>query len=104
MARNILVSIPWSSELRSSSWLVRDVDQKISQSSLNSSIRRPATGSNTRISTPGSERTAKPAKNDLSFMLLKKVKQLTIEREIFSKAAARFARETETLPKRSSDS
>jgi len=36
------------------------------------------------------------------FMLRKKVKQLTIERE--SKAAAWFARETETLPKRSSDS
>jgi transposase len=31
-------------------------------------------------------------------------KQLKIEREILSKAAAWFARETETVPKRSSDS
>jgi len=38
------------------------------------------------------------------FTLRKKVKQLTIEREILSKAAAWFARKTETIPKRSSDS
>jgi len=37
-------------------------------------------------------------------MLRKKVKQLTIEREILSKAGAWFARKTETLPKRSSHS
>ncbi len=38
------------------------------------------------------------------FKLRKQVKQLTIEREILSKAAAWFARENETVPKRSSDS
>jgi transposase len=38
------------------------------------------------------------------FRLRREVKQLKIEREILSKAAAWFARETETVPKRSSDS
>jgi transposase len=38
------------------------------------------------------------------FKLRRENKQLKIEREILSKAAAWFARETETLPKRSSDS
>jgi transposase len=38
------------------------------------------------------------------FMLRKKIKQLTIEREILSKSAAWFARESETIPKKSSDS
>jgi transposase len=38
------------------------------------------------------------------FKLRRENKQLKVEREILSKAAAWFARETETLPKRSSDS
>jgi transposase len=38
------------------------------------------------------------------FRLRRENKQLKIEREILSKAAAWFARETETVPKRSSDS
>jgi transposase len=38
------------------------------------------------------------------FRLRREVKQLKIEREILSKAAAWFARETEAVPKKSSDS
>jgi transposase len=38
------------------------------------------------------------------FRLRREIKQLKIEREILSKAAAWFARETEAVPKRSSDS
>jgi hypothetical protein len=56
--RNILVPTPWSSGLSSSSWLARAGDRKIWQPSLNSPIKRSATGSDRPISMPISGRTA----------------------------------------------
>jgi transposase len=102
--KHILVPIPWSSGLRSSRARAgrRPEDLaaefELSNQTIRNWIRQADLDAGKRTDGLTREERAE------LFMLRKKVKQLTIEREILSKAAAWFARETETLPKRSSDS
>ena len=103
--RNILVPTPWSSDLRSSNWPTAGrrpedlaAEFELSNQTIRNWIRQADLDAGKRTDGLTSEE-----RTEL-FMLRKKVKQLTIEREILSKAAAWFARETETLPKRPSDS